>query len=71
MNDITTILEVAAMFLTRIGLPIMALVTMGMIIERWQTKREAELVTAQKPTAEVVPMDEQKETSSKKQDQAA
>ena len=71
MNDITVILEVAAMFLVRIGLPVMALVTLGILIERWQTKRETELVQMQKPTAQIIPMDEQSEKSSEKQDQAA
>ena len=38
MNDIVLILEVIGLFLLRIGIPLILLVTLGTLIDRWQTR---------------------------------
>jgi hypothetical protein len=43
MNELVTILGVAALFLLRIGIPVILLVGLGLLIDRWQSKREAEI----------------------------
>ena len=40
--DIITILGVAGLFLLRVGLPIVLLIGLGLMIDRWQTRRNAE-----------------------------
>ena len=40
----TEIIAIAGMFMVRVGIPIMALVFMGIMIDRWQTRREAEVM---------------------------
>ena len=37
-----TILTVVALFLARIGIPLILLIAVGTLIERYQTRREAE-----------------------------
>lgn len=43
MNDLLTILSVTALFLLRIGVPVILLVALGLLIDRWQSKRESEV----------------------------
>ncbi len=43
MEDIMAALSVAAIFVLRIGIPVLVLVTLGFLIDRWQSKREDEL----------------------------
>ncbi len=43
MEQIITILGVAALFLVRIGIPVLALITLGILIDRWQNKRQQEV----------------------------
>lgn len=40
MDDLMLIIGVAGMFLLRIGIPVLLLITLGVLIDRWQTKRE-------------------------------
>ena len=37
------ILSIAAMFLLRVGLPVAGLVLLGILIDKWQTKRDAQI----------------------------
>jgi hypothetical protein len=41
MQDISLILEIALLFFLRIGFPVLALIALGVVIDRWQTRREA------------------------------
>jgi hypothetical protein len=41
MQEISLILEVALLFFLRIGFPVLALIALGVVIDRWQTRREA------------------------------
>ena len=43
MDALITTLAVAALFLIRIGIPVMLLVGLGVLIDRWQSKREADV----------------------------
>jgi hypothetical protein len=43
MQDIQLILSVALMFFLRIGIPVLLLITLGTIIDRWQTARENDI----------------------------
>ena len=43
MQDIQLILSVAIMFFLRIGIPLLVLITLGTLIDRWQTSRENEI----------------------------
>jgi hypothetical protein len=40
MMDIATVASVVVLFLVRIGIPIIALVSVGVLIDRWQRRRE-------------------------------
>ena len=40
MDDIGLVLSVIALFLLRIGVPVILLVSLGVLIDRWQSKRE-------------------------------
>ena len=40
MSDLLLILSVVLMFFLRIGIPILALVVLSVIVNRWQTQRE-------------------------------
>ncbi|MCA9884765.1 MAG: hypothetical protein KC546_05310 [Anaerolineae bacterium] len=42
MSDINLIFDVAVMFIIRIGIPLLLLVVLGTIIDRWQRKLHAE-----------------------------
>jgi hypothetical protein len=41
MDELITTLAVAALFLIRIGIPVALLVGLGVLIDRWQSRREA------------------------------
>ena len=43
MDAILGILSVAALFFVRIGIPVLVLTGLGIIVDRWQTKREASI----------------------------
>jgi hypothetical protein len=43
MEQLLTIIAVAGLFLVRIGVPVLALLTIGLLIERWQSHREQAL----------------------------
>jgi hypothetical protein len=43
MDELITTLAVAALFLIRIGIPVALLVGLGVLIDRWQSKREADV----------------------------
>ena len=43
MADVTMVLSVAGLFLIRVGIPVLALVTVGILVDRWQKKREMAL----------------------------
>lgn len=40
MNEPTLILGVVVMFLTRIGIPVLVLIVLGVLIDRWQSQRD-------------------------------
>lgn len=40
MEQLLTIISVAALFLIRIGVPVIILITLGILVDRWQSKRE-------------------------------
>ena len=40
MEDLMVTLWVVVLFLIRIGIPVVILVTLGVLFERWQQKRE-------------------------------
>ena len=40
MEQLFTILSVAALFLVRIGVPVLILIALGILVDRWQSKRE-------------------------------
>jgi len=54
MNELTSILGVTAMFLLRVGLPIVLLVILGIAIDRWQTKREERIRKYYAPTQDKI-----------------
>ncbi|MCB9453935.1 MAG: hypothetical protein H6672_21085 [Anaerolineaceae bacterium] len=43
MTDIAMVVSVAGLFLIRVGIPVLALVTVGILVDRWQHKREMAL----------------------------
>lgn len=40
MENIVMIISVAALFLLRIGIPVILLVALGILIDRWQSHRD-------------------------------
>jgi len=40
MEQLLLTLSVALLFLLRIGVPVLVLLTVGILIDRWQSKRE-------------------------------
>ena len=40
MEQVGLVLSVALMFIVRIGIPVIVLITLGVMIDRWQSKRE-------------------------------
>jgi hypothetical protein len=43
MATMIGILSVAALFFVRIGIPVLILTGLGIIVDHWQTKREAQV----------------------------
>lgn len=43
MDDMMTTLGVAVLFLIRIGIPVLLLVGLGLLIDRWQSHREQDV----------------------------
>lgn len=43
MEQLLLTLSIAALFLLRIGVPVIILITIGIVIDRWQNHREQEL----------------------------
>jgi hypothetical protein len=40
MDGVLAVLSVIALFMLRIGVPVLLLVALGIIVDRWQTRRE-------------------------------
>ena len=50
MDQLLLTLSIAALFLLRIGVPVVVLIAVGMVIERWQSHREQNVQpTSHKP----------------------
>ena len=43
MAEMSSVLAVLGLFMLRIGLPVVVLITLGILIDRWQSRREAEV----------------------------
>ncbi|MBZ0296362.1 MAG: hypothetical protein K8L99_27625 [Anaerolineae bacterium] len=43
MEDLVMVLSVTGMFLIRIGIPVLLLVGLGTLIDRWQSKRQKDV----------------------------
>lgn len=43
MNDLMLTLSVIILFLVRIGVPVFVLVTIGILLDRWQSRRETDI----------------------------
>jgi hypothetical protein len=43
MNELMLVIEVTVMFFLRIGFPVLALIILGVVVDRWQSRREAEV----------------------------
>ena len=43
MEQLLLTLSIAALFLLRIGVPVIVLITLGVIVDRWQSKREQKI----------------------------
>jgi hypothetical protein len=40
MDGILAVLSVAGLFMLRIGVPVLVLVALGILVDRWQTRRD-------------------------------
>jgi hypothetical protein len=43
MLEISSVLAVLGLFMLRIGVPVVVLITLGILIDRWQSRRDAEV----------------------------
>ncbi|MBN1563823.1 MAG: hypothetical protein JXA10_08285 [Anaerolineae bacterium] len=43
MAELSSVLAVLGLFMLRIGIPVVALITLGILVDRWQSRREAEV----------------------------
>jgi len=43
MNEMVAVLEVVGLFVLRVGVPLMMLVALGILIDKWQTRRNEEI----------------------------
>ncbi len=43
MNEILEVVAIAGLFLLRVGAPVLLLVVLGVLIDRWQRNRNAEI----------------------------
>lgn len=60
------ILTVTGLFLLRVGIPVVMLVVLGILIDKWQTRREAELRRQMKPDLKTVQPDVEQDAANKK-----
>ncbi len=44
MEQVLTILGVAALFLVRIGVPVLVLIGVGLLVDHWQSNRDKALL---------------------------
>jgi hypothetical protein len=42
MIELQTVLSVVVLFMVRIGIPILLVVALGILVDRWQSRRDAE-----------------------------
>lgn len=49
MADLELIITVMGLFLVRIGIPVIVLVSLGVLVDHWQRHRDA-AITIRKPT---------------------
>lgn len=47
------IIAIAVLFIVRVGVPVLALVFLGIMIDRWQTNREAQIKRQYKRDVEI------------------
>lgn len=40
MNEVLAVLSVVGLFVLRIGVPVLLLVALGILVDRWQNKRD-------------------------------
>jgi hypothetical protein len=43
MEQLLLVISVAVMFIIRIGIPVILLLSIGILIDRWQSKREKDV----------------------------
>ena len=43
MEQLLLVISVAVMFIVRIGIPVILLLAIGLLIDRWQSRREKEV----------------------------
>ena len=43
MDDLLLTLSIIILFLVRVGVPVLVLVTLGVLIDRWQSRRETDI----------------------------
>lgn len=60
------ILTVTGLFLLRVGIPVVMLVVLGILIDKWQTRREAELRRQMKPDLKIVQPEVEQDAADKK-----
>ena len=65
MDAILSVLSVAGLFLVRVGLPVLVLVVLGILIDRWQTGREADALRMYKPELTIVDNETKSDDESK------
>ena len=64
MDGILSVLSVAGLFLLRVGVPVVLLVLVGILIDRWQSKRDAEIQRQIKSDTELTPIEDEEESES-------
>ena len=56
MNELSLMFGVVLMFLLRIGLPILVLIVLGVLIDRWQSQRDEYVRQHYEPETERKPL---------------
>ena len=56
MNELLAVAGVMGLFMVRVGVPVLVLVTLGLLVDRWQTRREVEISRMQKSPAQITPL---------------
>ena len=64
MDGILSVLSVAGLFLLRVGVPVVLLVLVGILIARWQSRRDAEIQRQIKSDTELTPIEDEEESES-------